>query len=617
MAKHSVFKNHAHEIALFHRRVQFIIFVLIVLVACLIYRLCYLQIREHKLYTTLSRQNLMTLIPIAPDRGLIYDRNGQLIARNVPSYSIDITPARAKPIANTIARLSTLFPISKIDIKDFNKERKLRHVFDPVPLKYDLTPKQVATFYVNQFRFNGVSIHARLMRTYPEGKFFAPVLGYVGRINAQDLRHISPINYSATNYIGKVGVEKYYEALLHGKVGYQQVESDAAGRIVRTMSRTNPTSGVDLYLTIDAKLQRKAFEAMKGRQGAVVAIDPNNGQILALVSTPTYNPNLFVKGLTQKKYKQLAHSPEKPLYNRAIRAQYPPGSTVKPFIALGALAAHLISPRYTIDDPGWFRVKGSDHVYHDWKPGGHGFVNLYKAIVVSCDTYFFGLADHIHIQRLDEFLQRFGFGQDTGIDLPGEQPGLVPSPKWKMHKRLHPWFIGDTVNAGIGQGYVLATPLQLAVATAIVAMRGTHYKPTLLLKMKLANGVIVKNPPQLLPKIKLPIWAWRHVLHAMRGVIYDKHGTGFRFGNNHPFIAAGKTGTSQVISKSRRYGTEEVRLPKALRDHSLFIVFAPYHHPQIAVAVIVEHAPSTSVVVARKVVDEYLVHEKHLGEKSV
>ncbi|MEM1243463.1 MAG: penicillin-binding protein 2 [Pseudomonadota bacterium] len=584
-----------------------VLFFILVLLA----RLFYLQISEHHRYVTLSKQNQIAVIPIAPARGLIFDRNGILLAKNKPVFSLDIIPYKVKHLKKTLAALKKIVPLSRDEVAEFYKTLRQKRAFDPVPLKYNLSQTEMAEFAVNQWRFPGVMINAHLLRYYPYNGEFAHVLGYMGRIDAKELAQLSQSNYSATNYIGKTGIEKYYEKLLHGQVGYQQVEIDAAGHIVRVLKRKPPVSGANLYLTIDSKLEQVAEKALGNNRGAVVAIQPNTGQILAMVSSPTYNPNLFVSGISSKAYQALKNSPNKPLYNRAIRGLFAIGSTIKPFISLEALAEHVITPQTTIFDPGYFIY--AHHIYHDWRKGGHGYVNVTKAIIVSCDTFFYRLAVHLGINNIDKVLAAFGFGQPTGVDLNDELPGVLPSPSWKMHHIGHPWYTGDTINTDVGQGFFLATPLQIANAVATLATHGIRHQPTLLMQLQYPHGIMQIQQSKAYPQINFPQADWRIVINAMQKVITSKEGTGFRFGRNTPYTVAAKTGTAQVYTATYRYQDQD--LPENLRDNSLFIAFAPINHPRIAIAVIDEHS-ELAPVVARKVIDYYLLTEKHWSKAN-
>ena len=603
--------THIRDANLFTRRTIVVAIVMIILVGLLISRLVYLQVVERKRYTTMSRDNQLNLIPVAPNRGLIYDRNGVLLAENIPVYTLDIMPDHVKNIDQTIKHLQNIINVTPEEIEEFHKSLKQHRRYEPVPLKMKLTQEQVAKFYLNQYLFPGVIISARLMRYYSLGKAMANVLGFVGRINEQDLEHIDKTNYSASNYIGKVGIEKYYEKQLHGKVGYDEVEMDASGRIVRTIKRIKPIPGNDLHLSIDSKLQITAEKALGDHRGAVVAIDPQTGEVLALVSNPSYNPNLFVQGITPEQYQELQNSPGKPLYNRAIRGQYPLASTIKPYMALQGLDSGAITPGYKIYCPGWFKLPHSRRIYRDWKK--HSWVNLRKAIIVSCDTYFYSLSIKIGIKGIDKILSSFGFGKYTHIDMEEEMPGLTPSPAWKMRRTGEPWYTGDTVNSSIGQGFMLATPLQLADGVAGIAMDGKRFQPKLLHSFKKPDGTLVVQQPIPETPIKLQdTSAWYFVIADMEAVITSTSpsGTGYRFGRNPPYTVAAKTGTGQVYKPRQLKSLPTAKLPEKYRAHSLFIAFAPVDDPKIAVAIVVEHTPGFAPAIARKVMDEYLMTEQ-------
>lgn len=606
MPKYITIKEYLVEAELYTRRILVVFFMVFVMAVLLVFRLFSLQVLQHDRYTTLSKQNLLKIEPIEPKRGLIYDRNGILLADNIPAFNLEITRTQVKNLKKTIAALKKILPISDNEINAFNKLIAHRRRFEPVPLKIKLNETQIAKFYVNRYQFPGVDIHARLIRRYPLAEKLAHVVGYVGRINATELAKVEPAEYSATNTIGKIGIEKYYEDTLHGHVGYQQVESDATGHAIRVLKHISPESGDNLYLTIDARLQYIAQLALRGKRGALVAIDPNTGQVLAMVSMPSFDPNPFVTGITSKMLHELYTADNQPLYNRAIHAQYPPGSTIKPFISLAGLAYHATYPNRTIEDPGWFRIENSKHIYHDWKPGGHGIVNLRKAIIVSCDTYFYDLAERLGIKHISAMLHLFGFGELTGIDMPNELTGVIPNKQWKEKHRHAHWFKGDTINSIIGQGYMLSTPLQLASATATLATHGHRLQPTMLLKKNAVDGSVTQQQPIELDDVDLMGSSWRYVIQAMKGVIEARGGTGFRFGRHAPFSTAAKTGTSQVASKRYDdYHTKLEDIPEHLRDHSLFIAFVPVENPQIALSVIVENDSHAAVVVARQVLDYY------------
>lgn len=608
MRKRITLKNPHQEIQLFTHRAIIVSVLIAILVITLIIRLWYLQIHQHRLYMTLSQQNQLNLSPLEPNRGLIYDRNGKLIAENLPVFSLEIIPDKmgsSKAIKATIAQIATIIPISEKDKKQFFKQLGQRRRIASVPLRTRLTEQEVAQFAVNQHRFPGATIKARMVRYYPYADVLQPVLGYVGRINEQELERLDQKNYSATNFIGKLGIEKYFEDELHGKVGYQQVEMDATGRVVRILNSTPPVPGKNLQLSIDLYLQQIAQAAFGEEYGAAIAIQPATGQVLALVSNPGFDPNLFVDGISTKDFHALQNDPAQPLYNRAIRGHYPPGSTVKPIMGLAGLEAGIITSEFKLFDPGWFQLKNSTHIYHDWKRTGHGWVDLRAAIVHSCDTYFFTLANKMGIERIAAILQQFGFGKRTGIEMQEELPGLVPTPAWKKRVQGHGWYPGDTLITGIGQGFMLATPLQLAVAVAAIANQGKVMKPTLIYSTQDPGTVYQRQPLMQAGTINIKDEHWQAVIDGMKGVMQE--GTGLKHFGRVNYEAAGKTGTAQVFSLKQNQRYNARMLPKHLRDNSLFIVFAPVENPQIAVAVMVEHSGEAADI-ARKIVDYYLLH---------
>lgn len=618
MPKPILIKNHLQEIELISKRSLTMFIMICILILLLIVRLSYLQIVQHNLYTTLSKKNWLELVPLEPTRGLIYDRNGILLAENIPTFSLDVIPYQIPHIQQALSQLAKLIPLKDEEISQFQKQLKQHRRFEEIPLKYGLTEKEVALFSENQYRFPGMVIKALLLRHYPYGNILSHVLGYVGRINTEELNEIDSSNYSATNYIGKLGIEKYYEDELHGRVGYEQAENDASGQPIRILNQIKPIAGENIWLTIDVKLQVAIKKILAGHRGAVVAIQPSTGQILAMASEPSYDPNLFVTGLNNKEFQELQNSPQKPLYNRAIRGLYPLASTIKPFIALQGLNSGVIDESSSINDPGWFQLKNSEHVFHDWQHTGHGIVNISKAITKSCDTFFYDLAAKLGILRIDDILKQFGFGELTGIDISEELPGNVASPQWKKQvKKVH-WYEGDTINSGIGQGFMQATPVQLANAVATLANRGHHFTPYLLYGEQEIGKSFALQSPTPVNEIKLKdAYYWEIVRDAMRNVVQSPEGTAYvRFGKNYNYTLAGKTGTAQVYSK--KYGSNEDghddqnNLPERLRDHSLFIAFAPLEKPQIALAIIVENS-NLAVGMARKILDVYLDenHEVH------
>ncbi len=589
-----------------HFRLSLLIALMIVCSLILILRLGYLQFSQYKRYATLSLKNQMSITPIAPPRGIILDRNGVVLADNIPVYALEIIPERVKNIKNTLKNLQDLLPsISEDDIDNFMHARGQNRSYVPIPIKPKLTQEEVAIFASNQYLFPGVSIKARLMRSYPLGEVAAHLLGYVGRINLQELQEVDSINYRATNFMGKAGVEKYYEDLLHGRVGYQQIETDVSGRTLRILSKQSPVSGAKIYLTIDSRLQKVAYDALKGKRGALVVMNVNNGDILAMTSSPSFDPNLFVNGISSKDYQLLSNAVDKPLYNRAVRGLYPPASTVKPFVAIAGLEHGVITPDTKIYDPGWYRLPGVQHKYRDWKRSGHGIINLKRAITVSCDTYFYQLGSKMGISAIEDMLVQFGFGQLTHVDLSEEAPGLVPSPSWKKGSKGVHWYPGDTLITSIGQGFMLASTLQLANATASLSQHGRRYRPHLFSYSVHDRGETRKYKPLEEYPIQLSDNAYWSIVHeAMQNVIINNEGTGYRFGRDTAYSVAGKTGTAQVFSGNQYEKKKYEEIPEALRDHSLFIAFAPVEKPEIAIAVMVEHDFVASHV-ARKVMDAY------------
>lgn len=600
-------KNERIESQLHRFRLSLLVALLIILSFILILRLAYLQFSQYTHYATMSLKNQMSILPIAPPRGIILDKNGIVLADNIPVYVLEIIPERVHHLQEILQKLRVLLPsITDEDLENFAHARRRNRSYVPIPFKLKLTQEEVAIFASNQHQFTGISIKARLMRYYPLGPVTAHLLGYAGRINVQELQKVDSTNYRATNFIGKTGVEKFYEDTLHGKVGYQQIETDATGRTLRILSKQAPVSGAKIYLTVDSRLQEVAYEALKDKRGALVLMNVKNGEILAMVSSPSYDPNLFVNGISNKDYQLLANASDKPLYNRAVRGLYPPASTIKPFVAIAGLEKATITPTTKIYDPGWYRLPGVSHQYRDWKRTGHGIINLKRAITVSCDTYFYQLGNKIGIAALEDMLIQFGFGQLTHVDLYEEAPGLVPGPSWKRRSKGVAWYPGDTLITSIGQGFMLASPLQLANATASLSMKGQRFRPHLLSKSIQDHGKIDAFTVQ----EEYPIHLkddnyWTLVADAMRNVIISNEGTGGnRFGRDASYSVAAKTGTAQVFSGNQYEKKAYTAIPEALRDHSLFIAFAPVEKPEIAIAVMVEH-DFVAPVIARKVMDAY------------
>jgi len=613
MPRHLKIKDHGGETRLFTQRAITALVVIVLLFLGIAARLVYLQVISHEHFSTLSRNNRLKIVPVPPTRGLIYDRKGELLAKNIPSFSLELIPEQVSNIDDTLSRLRELITIKDSDIEYFKRLLKQKRRFQSVPLRYRLTEEEVARFSVNRHLFKGVDIQARLTRYYPYGALGVHVLGYVGRIDIKELQRIDKANYSSTTHIGKLGIERAYEDVLHGKVGYRQEEVNAQERTLRIIDSTPPVAGSNLTLNIDIKLQALADKALGDFRGSVIALDPNNGQVLAMVSKPGYDPNPFVSGIDRKSYAALRNSKDKPLFNRAILGQYPPGSTVKPFLGLAGLDSGLAKQKLFC--PGYFELEGDDHRYRDWKKEGHGHTSLDKAIVESCDVYFYELAQRMRIDNINRFMTAFGFGQKTGIDILGELSGLMPSREWKRRERNQVWFPGETLITGIGQGFTLTTPLQLASTTATLATRGLRFKPTLVQSIQASTepDPVAKQPVRFKSVLlKNPAY-WDDVIKSMTRVMHSPRGTARSSGLNAPYKIAGKTGTAQVfgIAQDAEYDEEEVA--DRLRDHSLFIAFAPADKPRIAVAVIAENGGSGGRVaapVARKVIDGWLQENK-------
>lgn len=607
MYRNQSFKNYRAESQHQRFRLNLLIAILIILSLILILRLAFLQISEFKRYQTLSLKNQMSVIPIAPPRGVILDRNGVLLAENIPVYVLEITPERVKDMKQTLTKLRELIPsITDEDIDNFNKTRLQNRSFVPIPIKLKLSQEEVATFASNQYHFPGVSIKARLMRHYPLGEITAHALGYVGRINIQELKQVDSTNYRATNFIGKAGVEKYYEDILHGKVGYQMVETDVSGRTLRIINKVNPHSGAKLYLSIDARLQEAAYNALKDKRGAVVVINSRNGEVLTMVSSPSFDPNIFVSGVSKADYKVLSNALQRPLFNRAVRGVYPPASTIKPFVGLAGLDKGFITTTTEIYDPGKYKLPTSSHVYRDWKKTGHGVINFKRAITVSCDTFFYQLGNKMGISNIEDMLVKFGLGQLTHVDLHEEVNGVIPSARWKRQTKGVSWYPGDTLISAIGQGFMLATPLQMANATASLSQHGQRFRPHLLIKTVNSdtNETEEYKPFEEYPVSLRDEANWDIVIDAMHSVLTSNEGTGYRFGRNPPYPVAGKTGTAQVYSGRQYEKAKYEDIPEHLRDNSLFIAFTPVEKPEIAIAVVVENDTIASTV-ARKVLDTY------------
>lgn len=603
-------KDHSRESQLISTRLIIAGVLSVLLFGIIIFRLVILQIVEFEHFDSLSNRNRIDIEPLPPQRGLIYDRNGVLLAENIPTFSLELIPEKVPDIDATLAELTALLSLTEEDIEAFQTRRTRHRAFEEIVLRSQLTEEEVALFSVNRHRFPGVDVVGRLIRHYPQGALFAHAVGYVGRINQQEMQEIDRQNYKGTLQIGKNGVEKQYEDLLHGTVGYRQVETNVQGRTVRELYSEPATGGEDLYLHLDINLQRTAAEALGDYSGSVVALDTRNGGVLALVSKPDYDPNAFVTGISVKDYAELRDNPEQPLFNRALRGHYPPGSTFKPFVALAGLELNVVTEQSRTYCPGFYSLPGNEHRYRCWRRQGHAHVDLKSAMAESCDVYFYDLAHALGIDRLHGFLDYFGFGHQTGIDVPGESRGLSPSREWKRAQRNQAWFPGETLISGIGQGFNQTTPVQLAHATATLGMMGTAFKPQLVRATKADTD----EGMQLIGAQRadsLPIQQsrnWQAVIESMVEVIHGRRGTARHIGEGLPFKIAGKTGTAQVfgIAQDAKYDAET--LAKKLHDHALFVAFAPAEDPEIAIAVVVENGGSGSGVaapIARKLIDVY------------
>ena len=605
-------KDHYKEGAIFTNRVIIASILVVIALLILISRLIQLQVVNHDHFQTLSKDNRLKLVPLPPKRGLIFDRNGVALAVNKPEYNLEIIPENVENLSESLSKLQRILNISDYELKRFKRLKKNKRLFESVPIKTNLTIEEVSIFSVNKHLFPGIEIEARLKRYYPFANLTGHVLGYVGRISKNDLKKINSSNYAGTSFIGKTGVERSYESSLHGEVGRQQVEVNSVGRIARTLEKKDPKSGEDLHLHLDITLQKTAIDALGENNGAIVAIDPSNGGILALVSKPGFDPNNFVGGISEKKYKNLKEDIDRPLFDRALNGQYPPGSTVKPFIGLAGLELNHLSSNTTNYCAGFFQLPGNEHKYRDWKRAGHGEVTLQTAISQSCDVFYYELAYDLGIDKLSQFLKKFGFGEKSGIDLLGESNGILPSKEWKAKQKKEPWYPGETVIMGIGQGYYLSTPLQLAAATAAIANDGKYFKPRVVDFLKVNEEEDHRLIPSASKTISIKKDNLRKIQTAMVDVVESPLGTARNI-LNRQYTIAGKTGTSQVFSIAQDKEYEEETIVKKKRDHALFIAYAPVDSPKIALAVVVENGGNGGAVaapIAQKILDKYLLPRK-------
>ena len=616
------------ELTVFRNRLTVAGILALVAFGLLVSRFVWLQVVQREYYHTLAEANRISVVPVVPNRGIILDRKGQVLAANYSAYTLEITPSKVGNVEKAIDELATVIEVAPRDRRRFKRLQEESKNFESLPIRTRLTEEEVARFAVNRWRFPGFEIKARLFRSYPHGEVASHAIGYIGRINEGDVRRIEAAglatNYKGTDHIGKLGIEGAYEKELHGTTGSEQVEIDAGGRAIRALSRSEPQSGNNLLVTLDIELQKVAEEAFQEFRGALVALDPATGAVLALVSKPGFDPNLFVDGIDPVNWDALNNSPDKPLNNRALRGQYPPGSTIKPFMALAALHYGKRTPEYAISDPGHWMLPGVSRPFRDWKPGGHGMVNLHRSVVVSCDTYYYGLANDLGVDAIHRFMTPLGFGARTGIDIDGELPGLQPSTDWKWQRFKQKWYAGDTISVGIGQGYWLATPLQLATAVATLANGGNAVHPRLVRGVQDARTQEIRELPI---RAREPLAIKPEHLELVRAAMVDvtrPGGTATRVGQGAPYSVAGKTGTAQVVGMKAGEKYDEKKVKERHRDHALFIAYAPADNPKVALAILVEnggHGGSTAGPIAREVFDFALLGKRperrqKLGEED-
>ena len=612
MSLRFTFKDNLEEARLIKRRIIIVAVIIILMIGLLFLRLINLQMIKHDHFITLSQNNRVKVLPIPPIRGLIYSRDGVLLAENQPVFSLEIIPEQVQNMESTIQALARIVAVQEEDIRRFHKLLKEKRRHDSVPIRLNLDENEVANFSVNNHLFPGVEVVARPYRLYPLKDITSHIIGYVGRIDDKDMEQLDTSNYLGTTHIGKLGIEKAYEDLLHGRVGHQQVEVNAQGRVIRIMERTAPEPGKNIYLSLDISLQKLAVETLKDKRGAIVAVDPSNGDVLAMVSSPGYDPNPFVNGIDTKSYRELLESSSTPLINRALQGKYPPGSVIKPCLGAVALAYGVRTRDESTWCPGWYSLKGHSHRYRDWKKGGHGHVNLNYAIMQSCDVYYYSLANDLGINRLHDGLANFGFGERTGIDISGESTGLLPSAEWKRRVYNQPWYQGETLIAGIGQGAVLTTPVQLAMATAALASKGKIVSPHLAYEARdpITDQAQILERPQPHQIAFHDPEIWKHINQAMMDVVHGTYGTARRSGADAEYKFAGKTGTAQVIGIAQNESYKKENFAEEFHDHALFVAFAPVESPKIALAIIVENGGSGSAVaapIARILFDYYLL----------
>lgn len=615
--KRTPFRDYAAESTLFIRRALIAFIIIVILVSILIANLYHLQVVRHEDYQTRSNDNRIKLVPVPPSRGIIYDRNGIPLALNRTFYQLEVMPEKVPNLTEVLPQLRDVVDLTDDDIANFKKERKRSRRFTSIPLKTSLDEVQVARFAVNQYRFPGIEVKGYQRRYYPYGSALTHVIGYVAKINDKDIERLENDgllkNYTATHDIGKLGIERYYENILHGKTGYEEVEVNSRGKVIRQLHEQAPQAGKDIYLTIDLNLQIEIEKLLTTSRAAVVVTDPRNGEVLALVSTPSYDPNLFVNGISNKDYQALLNNPNRPLINRTTQGLYPPASTIKPFMAVAALSENIVTANSTIFDPGWWQLPNSEKRYRDWKKWGHGRLNVVRAIVESADTFFYQVAYDMGIDRISNWMQKFGYGHYTGIDLAEERSGIMPTREWKLKRYKKPWYQGDTIPVGIGQGYWTTTPIQMAKALVTLINDGTVKIPHLLYGTKLGNAMLPYEQKEHIQIGDIHSGFWELAKEGMYGVANAPNGTASRSFANTPYKAAVKSGTAQVFS----YETYNAsKLAEHLRDHKLMIGFAPYQKPTVSVAIILENGgagPAVSDLI-RNILDYVLLGKKTISQ---
>ena len=602
------------EVRLFRSRIVAGFLLLLLVMAGLMARYFWLQVIQHEEFITQSINNQVKLVPVAPNRGLIYDRRGRPVAENLPAYRLEIVPEKVPDIEQTLAALSELVELPEDVLEQFSKDRKRYRSFDAVPVKFNLDEEEVARFAVNRHFHPGVEVVPYLSRFYPYRDLLTHVLGYVGRIDENDLSRIDADDYRADTHIGKSGIERQYEKRLHGRSGMEKVETNVQGRVIQVLERVAPQHGDDLVLSLDIAVQQAAWDALGDRSGSVVAINPEDGSVLAMVSKPAFDPNPFVYGISSAAYKAILEAPGRALFNRSVQGSFEPGSTLKPFVGLAGLELGVASTDRRIFSTGEFYLPGVSRPYRDWRKGGHGWVNIETALEMSVNSYFYQLALDLGIDRMHDYLEQFGFGQVTGLDIPGEATGVLPSRAWKQGRFKQPWYPGETVIAGIGQGFNVVTPLQLAVALATLVNGGKRFEPRLLYAAKQPGDERVQRiqapVAQQVPVVQEA--NWQAVQNGMRRVIHGPAGTARALLPLDGYEMAGKSGTAQVVKMSQEEEKQSSDVAAHLRHHALFIAYAPFEHPTIVVTVVVEHGGGGSREagpVAKSVIEAWLAQE--------